>query len=147
METQSDFRELLELFRSHKVEYIIVGAHALAFHGAPRYTGDIDILVRPDVDNASRVMAALTEFGFGATGLTAADFQKPDQIIQLGFPPVRIDIITSISGVSWEEAHTGRAEGTYGPVKVCYIGRRELIKNKRATGRTKDLADAEALEE
>lgn len=147
METQSDFRELLELFNSHKVEYIIVGAHALAFHGAPRYTGDIDILVKSDDENASRIMLALKEFGFSDVGLDAGDFAKPDQIIQLGFPPVRIDIITSISGVSWEDAYAGRARGVYGAVEVNYIGRQELIRNKRSTGRKKDIADAEAIEE
>jgi hypothetical protein len=147
METQSDFRELLELFNSHKVEYIIVGAHALAFHGAPRYTGDIDILVKSDIANAARIMAALNDFGFGGVGLDVSDFVKPDQIIQLGFPPLRIDIITSISGVSWEEAYAGRARGAYGAIEVNYIGRQELVKNKKATGRKKDIVDSEALEE
>jgi hypothetical protein len=92
MEIQQDFRELLGLFNDHKVEYIIVGGYALAFHGAPRYTGDIDIFVKPDTQNARRIMVALNEFGFGSVGLTEGDFEIPDKVVQLGFPPVRVDI-------------------------------------------------------
>ena len=147
MEVQRDFRDLLELLNVHKVEYMIVGAYALAFHGAPRYTGDIDIYVRPDPENAQRVMVALNDFGFGSAGLTAADFEIGDKVVQLGFPPVRVDIVTSITGVSWEEAVSGRVEGTYGDIRVYYIGRKQFISNKRALGRKKDLADLEALGE
>lgn len=99
MEVQKDFRDLLELLNAHKVEYMIVGAYALAFHGAPRYTGDMDIYVKPDPANADHIMTALNEFGFGSVGLPAADFEGEDKVVQLGFPPVRIDIITSITGV------------------------------------------------
>lgn len=147
MDVQPDFRDLLALFNAHHVEYMIVGGYALAFHGAPRYTGDIDIFVRPDVCNARRILAALDEFGFGDVGLTAADFENPDRVVQLGVPPVRIDMITSLTGVSWDEAVTGRIEGTYGDIPVHYIGRNAFIMNKRATGRKKDLADLEALGE
>jgi len=147
METQPDFRELLELFNAHKVEYVIVGGYALAFHGVPRYTGDIDIFVRPSNKNAERIMNALIEFGFGSAGITTEDFQYPDKIVQLGFPPVRIDIMTSISGVAWETAVSNRIEGKYGDLVVHYLGLKELISNKRAVGRKKDLADLEALGE
>jgi len=147
MEIQQDFKDLLELFNAHKVEYIIVGGYALAFHGAPRYTGDIDIFVKPDSDNAGRIMSALEEFGFGSVGLSAEDFKKPGQVVQLGVPPVRIDIITSISGVLWNEAFSHRAPGKYGDMQVHYIGREQFIMNKRAVGRKKDLADLEALGE
>jgi Nucleotidyl transferase of unknown function (DUF2204) len=147
MEIQPDFRDLLELFNSHKVKYIVVGGYALAFHGAPRYTGDIDIFVLPDAINAGRIMSALEEFGFGSVGLSATDFKKSGQIIQLGVPPVRIDIITSIAGVSWDEAVSDRVSGKYGEIRVHYIGRKQLIVNKRAVGRKKDLADLEALGE
>ena len=147
MEVQPDFRNLLVLFNAHKVDYIIVGAYALAFHGAPRYTGDIDIFVNPDAINAQRIMAALDEFGFGSVGLTAMDFESPDKVIQLGVPPVRVDIITSITAVSWEDAVTGRAEGKYGDIPVYFIGREQFISNKKALGRKKDLADLEALGE
>ena len=145
MEIQQDFRDLLELFNAHKVEFIIVGGYALAFHGAPRYTGDIDIYVKPDAENAKRIMSALAEFGFGSVGLSAEDFEKPGQVVQLGVPPVRIDIITSIKGVSWNEAFSHRAPGKYGDIQVHYIGREQFIKNKRSVGRKKDLADLEAL--
>jgi hypothetical protein len=145
MEIQQDFKDLLELFNAHKVEYIIVGGYALAFHGAPRYTGDIDIFVKPDDENAARIMSALEVFGFGSVGLAAQDFERPGQVVQLGVPPVRVDIITSISGVSWNEAFSHRAVGKYGDIQVHYIGQDQFIMNKKAMGRKKDLADLEAL--
>ena len=145
MEVQPDFRELLALFNDHKVEYIIIGAYALAFHGAPRYTGDIDIFVKHTTINAQRIISALDELGFSSVGLKIKDFESPDKVIQLGVPPVRVDIITSITGVSWEEAFSGRAKGKYGDIPVHYIGREQFISNKRALGRKKDLADIEAL--
>jgi hypothetical protein len=147
MNVEKDFRDLFALFNAHGVEYMIVGGYAVAFHGAPRYTGDMDIYVKADVANAQRVIAALTEFGFGSLELTAADFEKPDIVIQLGFPPVRIDIMTSISGVSWEEAYAGRVQSTYGEATVYYIGRKQFFANKRSTGRKQDIADLEALGE
>src|SRR3989337_1702980 len=100
MEVQEGFGDLLALFNKHKVDYIIVGAYALGFHGSPRYTGDLDVFVSPDPINAKSIMQALHEFGFGSVGLTAADFEKEGKVVQLGFPPVRVDIITSITGVS-----------------------------------------------
>ena len=145
MEVQQDFRDVLALFNAHKVDYLIVGAHALAYHGAPRYTGDMDILVRPSPENAHRIFKALGEFGFGSVGLTTEDFTVPDKVIQLGVAPVRIDIVTSITGVSWEEAATGRVQGNYGDMVVYFIGRKEFIRNKQALGRKKDQADLEAL--
>ncbi len=147
MEVQQDFKELLKLFNAHKVEYIIAGGYALAFHGVPRYTGDIDILVKPDVKNAQRVLAALNEFGFGSVGLKESDFIHPGRVVQLGVAPVRIDIITSLTGVPWDEAFAGRVEGKYGDITVYYLGRDQFISNKRATGRKRDLADLEALGE
>jgi len=147
MEVQQDFRDLFELFNAHDVDYMIVGAHALAFHGAPRYTGDIDILIRADAQNAQRILKALDEFGFGLVGLTVGDFANPGKVVQLGVAPVRVDIVTSITGVSWQEAAAGRQEGVYGDVPVHYIGKDQFIANKRATGRRKDLADVEALGE
>ena len=147
MEVQKDFRDLLKLLNAHKVEYLIVGAYALAFHGAPRYTGDMDIYVKPNPTNAQRIMAALNDFGFGSVELSAADFEAEDKVVQLGFPPVRVDIVTSITGVSWEKAASGRIEGMYGNVPVYYVGREQFISNKRALGRKKDLADLEAIGE
>ena len=147
MEIERDFKELLVLLNSHRVEYLVVGAYALAYHGAPRFTGDLDVFVQPDPSNANRVMAALTEFGFGAVGLFAADFEKPNQVVQLGVPPVRVDLITGISGVSWEAAAAGAVSADLDDVPVRFIGRDHLVMNKRAAGRKKDLADLEALGE
>jgi hypothetical protein len=147
MEIQKDFRELLALFNKHNVEYMIVGGYALAFYGSPRYTGDLDIYVRHDALNAQRIVAALNDFGFGSVGLTTEDFEKPNHVIQLGVPPIRIDIINSLSGISWDDAYDNRVKGTYGDIHVYYIGREQFISNKRAIGRKKDLADIEAIGE
>jgi hypothetical protein len=145
MEIHTDFKELLELFNKHKVEYLIVGGYALAFHGAPRFTGDIDLFVRPVRKNAERILAALGEYGFGSLDLSKNDFTTPRKVIQLGVPPIRIDIITSISGVSWEKADISKVTGHYGQTPVCFLGREDFISNKKATGRKKDAADIEAL--
>lgn len=147
MEVQKDFRDLLELFNRNKVKYIIVGAYALAFHGIPRFTGDIDILVNQLPENADLIVKSLFEFGFGSLDLSPDDFMQPENVIQLGVPPVRIDILTSITGVSWEEADSDKESGVYGDLSVYFLGRQQYIKNKRATGRRKDLADLEAIGE
>ena len=147
MEIQPDFRDLLKLFNDHGVEYIIVGGYALAFHGAPRFTGDLDLFICPSPANARNVLNALDGFGFNFPNLTLDDFQKPDTVVQLGLPPIRIDLITSISGVPWEEANAHKEAGMYGEIRVCYLGRNEFIKNKTASGRKKDIADLEALGE
>ncbi|MFH1719025.1 MAG: nucleotidyl transferase AbiEii/AbiGii toxin family protein [Planctomycetota bacterium] len=147
MEIRTDFKELLELFNKNKVEYLIIGGYALAFHGAPRFTGDIDLFIRPVRENAERILAALNEFGFGSLDLSEDDFTMPGKVVQLGVPPIRIDIVTSISGVSWEKADAGKVPGEYGQIPVCFIGRKDFIANKRATGRRKDAADIEALSE
>jgi hypothetical protein len=147
MEIQEDFKELLALFNSHKVKYLIVGSYALAFHGSPRYTGDIDIYIKPDSENAQRVMTALEEFGFGSVGLSEKDFKSCNQVIQLGVPPVRIDILTSITGVSWEDAVKDRVKGRYGDISAYFIGQKQFILNKKALGRKKDIADIEAISE
>jgi hypothetical protein len=146
MESCRDFKELLELFNARKVEYVVVGGYALAFHGAVRATEDIDLYVRPTEANSHRILAALGAFGFGQVGLTAQDFQKPGQVVQLGYPPVRIDLVTSIEGVSWEQVAGGISMGEYGGEPVPFIGRAEFIANKKAAGRLQDLADAERIE-
>ena len=147
MEVQPDFKELLALLNEHKVEYIIVGGYALAFHGAPRYTADLDILVKAGKQNAEHILSALHDFGFAHLDLKPADFQAPEMVIQLGVAPVRVDIITSLTGVDWDQAYSGRVPGKYGDVAVDYLGRQQFIANKRATGRKRDLADLEALGE
>lgn len=112
-----------------------------------RYTGDIDIFVKPDTVNAENVINSLAKFGFDALGLSPTDFEKPDKVIQLGVPPVRVDLLTSLTGLSWENASSGKVAGTYGDIPVHFLGLQELISNKRALGRKKDLADLEALGE
>lgn len=147
MEVQPDYSELFALLNAHNVEYVVVGAHALAFHGAPRFTGDLDLFVRPVRENARRILAALAEFGFGSVNLSEKDFLAQDRVVQLGVAPVRVDFVTALSGISWDEAAAGMVAGDYGDQRVHYLGRDELIRNKRVTGRQKDLADIEALEE
>lgn len=118
----------------------------MAFHGSPRYTGDIDILVCSETSNAEKILNALKEFGF-QSNLSVSDFEKSEQVIQLGVPPVRIDFLTSISGVSWKEANKGKIPGKYGDISVFFLGKSEFTINKKSTGRKKDLADLEALGE
>ena len=147
MEFHLDFRDLLELLRKYDVEYAIADGNALAFHGAPRYTSGLDVLIAANTENAARVVAALGEFGFAQSGLSVSDFERPGYFVRLGHPPVRVDILTSISGVSWDEVSGNLANGVYGDVPVTFIGRDQFIANKRAAGRQKDLADIEALGE
>ncbi len=140
-----DFEELFECFNKRRVRYVVVGGYARAFHGRPRYTKDIDLFVDPTTENAAALMAALADFGFGSLALTVDDFSTPGQTVQLGVEPNRIDLLTVIDGVSFDEVWTGRAAGRYGGQDVAYIGRDEFIKNKRAAGRLQDRADIEEL--
>jgi hypothetical protein len=144
MPLNKDLREFVGLLNSNEVEYLVVGAFAVAWHGFPRYTGDLDILVRPSFENAIRLLRTLDSFGFGALGVTAQDFQAAGQVIQL-VAPNRIDLLTSISGVQFEEAWSSREQGDLDGVPVWFIGRLALLANKEATGRAKDLGDAEEL--
>jgi len=146
MEPNKDFKELLALFGANHVEFVIVGAYALAFHGAPRFTGDLGLLVPPDINNAARILWALEAFGFGSPGLEAKDFSDDDKIVQLGVPPVRIDLMTSITGVTWERTWQNKVGGLYDDVPVFFLGRSDFIANKTASGRPQDLADVAALE-
>jgi hypothetical protein len=145
MEPPRDFCELLACFNAHHAKAIVVGAYALAFHGVPRMTGDLDVFLETSPAGARAVMDALTEFGFGEVGLSVEDFRRPDVVVQLGVPPVRVDLLTSITGVSWSEAWAGRVAGDFGGVPAMYLGLTELRKNKRAVGRHQDLADLESL--
>ena len=147
MTVQQDFRDLLASLNEHDVEYLIVGAFALAYHGVPRFTGDLDIYVRPTVGNADRVVQALGAFGFRFDELSAADFTNEDLVVQIGRPPVRVDLMTAITGVTWTDARMHAVSASYGDVSVRFLGREQLVANKRATGRKKDLADLEALGE
>jgi hypothetical protein len=140
-----DSREFIECLRSNRVEFLIVGALAVSWHGFPRYSGDIDFFVRPGRENAARLLDALEQFGFGSLGITLDDLSAEDRVIQLGVEPNRIDLMTSISGVSFDEAWQSRVSGEVDGVEVNFIGRDALIRNKRASGRSKDLIDADEL--
>ena len=143
-----DFRDLLILFADGGVEFVIVGAYALALHGAPRASGDIDLFIRASPDNAERVFAALARFGapLVGAGVTAADFARPGLVYQIGLPPRRIDVLTGISGVTFEEVWASRATTQLEGRAIGFIGRPALIKNKRAAARPQDLADVTRLE-
>ena len=145
MEINSDFVDLLRAFNAEGVEFLIVGAYAVGAHGRPRGTGDLDVFVRPSRENAERVLRALAGFGAPIGNLTVGDLTGGDVVFQIGVVPVRIDVLTSVAGVSFDECWAGRVSATFGGVDVSVIGRAELIKNTRAAGRTKDLADVEAL--
>ncbi len=147
METQKDFKELLELFNKHKVEYVIVGAYALAFHGCPRHTGDLDLFVKPDPDNAKKIIEALKEFGFQSLTFSIDDFSSPEKVVQLGIPPIRIGLITSRTTLTWEQVASHKVKGGYGDTPVHFIDKTEFIINKKSLGRHKDLADIESITE
>ena len=147
MRLPKDLREFVASLNSNEVEYVIVGAFALAFHGLPRYTGDIDILVRPALENAQKLTKAISAFGFASVGLAAADFLQPGRVIQLGLAPNRIDLLTSITGLDFDEVWQHRVLSELDGLPVAFIGKGSLIKNKRATGRAQDKADLEALGE
>lgn len=144
----ADFRDVLEALVQADARFLVVGAHALAAHGVPRVNGDLDLLVEPTADNAHKVWQALVTFGarLDSLGIRESDFVTPDLVTQLGLPPYRIDILTTISGVSFDEARRGRLESEMLGVPVAFLGRTEFIRNKRASGRRKDLDDIEALE-
>ena len=137
--------QFIESLNSNGVDYLVVGAVALAHHGWPRYTGDLDILVRNSPENGKRLESALQQFGLGSLNLKAADFVDSYRVIQLGVPPNRIDPLTSITGVSFDDAWAGRIEADLGDTPAKFIGRQGLIQNKKSTGRPQDLADLDAL--
>jgi hypothetical protein len=145
MRLSNDLREFLESLNSRGVDYVIVGAHSLAFHGRPRYTGDLDILVR--TTHAVKLVDLLNQFGFADTGFKESDFTASEQLIQLGRPPNRIDLLTSISGVPSDEAFATRVSAELDGIPVFVLSKSALIRNKRAVGRPQDLADLDVLEE
>jgi hypothetical protein len=143
----ADFRDLLAALTETGVRFLVVGAHALAAHGVPRTTGDLDIWVEPTEANAARVWAALARFGapLDSLSIRESDFVRPNQVVQLGLPPYRLDLMTSLSGIGFGEAWEGRLAGTLFEVPVAFIGRHAFIRNKRASGRPKDLEDIRSL--
>ena len=145
MKLNRDFRELLESFAAREVRYLIVGGWAVAAHGHPRYTKDLDIWIWMDQANGDATVAALEDFGFGGLGLTATDFTTPDSVVQLGHPPNRVDLLTSPSGVVFEQCWNDRVNLELDGIVVPFIGVDALIANKAAAGRAQDLADIESL--
>lgn len=142
-----DFLDLLRAFIDRKVRFLVVGAYALGVHGRPRATGDLDVWVDPTPENAAKIMEALDAFGAPSEQVTADDFSRPGIVFQMGLPPVRIDVLTELSGLTFAEAWPGRTQAAFGPLAVDVIGREAFIRNKQATGRARDLGDLEALGE
>ncbi|MDI6780741.1 MAG: hypothetical protein QME49_01315 [bacterium] len=145
MKVEKDYEDLLRLLNKHKVTYCIVGAYAVAFYARPRYTKDLDILVEPDIKNGRRIVNALNEFGFQSLSLKEEDFSQKGMIVQLGYEPIRIDIITSIKGCTFQEVWDKKQTGIYGEEEVFFIGRDELIKNKEISSHKQDKVDLEIL--
>jgi hypothetical protein len=145
MNLQKDLKEFVELLSALDVHFLVVGAFAVAYHGYARYTADIDLFVERSSENAERLLQALHQFGFGEVGLTKDDFLSADQVVQLGVAPNRIDLMTHISGVAFEDAWNSRELADIGGLLVPFISREMLKRNKAASGRTQDLADLEHL--
>jgi hypothetical protein len=145
MTLHKDIREFIELCLSRKVDFLLVGGYALAFHGAPRFTEDIDLMVLVSPENADKLFDVIETFGFGNTGITREDFLEAGQVIQLGRAPNRIDLLTGISGVTWEEAWDSAIPVSMDGLDIMAIGKAELMLNKQATGRPQDLADLARL--
>ena len=140
-----DFVEMLSAFSAEGVEYLVVGSHAVGVHAVPRATGDLDLWVRPSPENARRVLEALRKFGAPMADLEPGDFERANHVVQLGVVPYRIDLLTSLSGVDFAEAWPSRHVVLREGMNIPVLGREDLIRNKRATGRTQDLADVEVL--
>jgi hypothetical protein len=140
-----DFVDLLQAFGAADVRFLVVGAYALALHGRPRATGDLDIWIEATPENASRVMRALATFGAPLRDVSEADFSREGIVYQIGLPPGRIDLLTELTGVAFAEAWTERQRGRFGDLDVDFIGRAAFIKNKKATGRPRDLGDIDGL--
>lgn len=141
-----DFKEFIELLNNYKVRYLVVGGYAVAFHGYPRYTKNFDVWIDLSYENAKAVMNALDEFGFGSLGLKTDDFLEKDQVIQLGYPPNRIDILTTLREIEFEDCYNNRVTVDIDGIDIVFIDIENLKRNKRSTGRSQDLADAEHLE-
>jgi hypothetical protein len=145
MNLNRDLREFVELLNATEVKWLLVGGHAVAFHGYPRFTGDIDFFVEPVLENGGKLVRVFSLFGFGDLGFTAADFTAPGTVIQLGRPPNRIDILPTIDGVNFEEAWRTKIETSVDGLALHVISKEMLIRNKSTTGRLQDLADIEKL--
>lgn len=140
-----DFKEFVELLNKHKAEYLIVGGYALGIHGYPRYTGDLDVWINPTPENAQKIIDVLHEFGFSSIGLTSNDFIESGNVIQLGYPPFRIDILTKPDGITFDSCYQSKLTINYDGIEIAIIGIEDFKKNKQATGRIKDLDDLDHL--
>lgn len=140
-----DFKEFIELLIKNNAEYLIVGGYAVGIHGYPRYTGDLDIWLNPTPGNADLILKSVNEFGFSSFNLTRDDFTKPGNVIQLGYPPLRIDLLTEIDGVSFHECFQNRKVVSIDGLTVNFIGYSDLLKNKKESGRPRDLGDIDNL--
>ena len=145
MELNPDFGDLLSAFDDRKVRFLLVGGYALSFYGRPRTTGDLDLWVEPTVENASRVLSALEEFGAPLADLTVEDLVTPGLVFQIGVAPHRIDILTSLTSLRFETSWRRRRRARYGRTPISVLSESDFVKNKRALGRTRDLADAEEI--
>jgi len=145
MRVEKDFKEFIESLNKNNVRYLIIGSFALSYYSEPRYTKDIDILVDSTASNADRLMTAIREFGFSDIELGSRDFLEPDQVIQLGIAPLRIDLLTSLKGIPFADAWDRRTTGQYGDIPAFYISKQDLIDHKKLVGRKQDLADIEKL--
>lgn len=141
----TEFQEFLRLLNSHAVDYLVVGGYAVAFHGHPRTTGDLDLWIETTADNVDRIRTVLRKFGFGEEQIISAPLHLPEKVIRMGNPPLRIEILTSISGVRFADCHGRRELLREGEFDVAIISREDLLLNKRVAGRAQDLADIEAL--
>ena len=146
MRIEKDFKEFIELLNKNSVRYLIVGGYAFAFHAEPRFTKDIDFFVEGSEANAERLLNALAGFGFKNIGLEKDDFIKSENIIQLGVPPVRIDLLTSVTGLDFAAAWENRVTGSYGDIPAFFVSKADLIRNKMAVGRKQDLSDIDRLQ-
>ena len=140
-----DFKEFVELLIKHKAEYLIVGGYAVGIHGHPRYTGDLDIWLNPTSENAEKILACVNEFGFASFGLKKEDFIKEGNIVQLGYPPLRIDLLTHIDGVTFNECYQNKIQVEIDDIRVNFIGYKDLLTNKKESGRLRDLDDINNL--
>ena len=145
MVLNEDFKEFIASLNANEVRYLVVGGYAVAFHGHPRYTKDLDFWIWPDPVNAEKMVGALQDFGFSGLDITASDFLDTDNVVQLGQPPNRIDLITSVSGLDFETAFENRKESMFEGLPINFISLEDLVKNKTSTGRLQDLADVKQL--
>lgn len=145
MELHPDFSEFIALLNAHHVEYLVVGGYAVAYYGYPRYTGDLDIWIKTSSDNADRVLSVLRDFGMGSLGIAKVDLLRPDGIVQIGHPPLRLDLLNSIDGVEFDEAYPIAVQGNLEGLPIRFISLNKLRQNKEASGRDKDRLDLKNL--